>query len=150
MEGASHSWRLTHTPPNGAVTQTEIQIVITGPDLTPRTLNHIIFDIIVRDLFHNFPILYWPLLPEAIILDYPPLSDMLNGMRITLAGHGAGKILFIKVTFCYCKLHLPCKHSDTNDHLDAHELMMIQETTIRLTRGVVRMNITTAAARPEA
>lgn len=99
MEGSTFAWRLSHTPPNnGPVTHTVVRITITGPGLSHQTLNHMIFDIIVADLFQNFPPEHWQELPNAIILDYPNNSDMLNGLKITLAGHGTGNILLCSFT----------------------------------------------------
>ena len=95
MEGSTFAWRLTHTPPNGQATHTIVRITITGPGLSAQTLNHLIFDIIVADLFTNFPVEHWQELPNAIVLEYPNNSDMLNGLKITLAGHGTGMLIFL-------------------------------------------------------
>ena len=91
MAGTVYHWQLTYEPPRGEVQQIPIQAMVTGPELSLQTINHIIFNALVPDILVQFPISTYQDPPNTIVLDYAPQSDMLQGLRITLAGHGAGK-----------------------------------------------------------
>ena len=91
MAGAVYHWQLTYEPPMGEPQQIPIQAMVTGPELSLQTMNHIIFNALVPDILTQFPIRTYQDPPRTIILDYAPHSPMLQGLRVTLAGHGAGE-----------------------------------------------------------
>ena len=94
MAGAVYHWQLTYEPPGGAAEQIPIQAMVTGPELSLQTMNHIIFNALVPDILVQFPIRTYRDPPHTIVIDYAPQSEMLQGLQITLAGHGAGKNIF--------------------------------------------------------
>ena len=136
MAGAVYHWQLTYEPPMGGPQQIPIQAMVTDPELSLQTMNHIIFNALVPDILTQFPIRTYQDPPHTIILDYAPQSPMLQGLRVTLAGHGAGKYSRFSSINSYRTI--------ITKYLSAvAELVMIHEMEIRLNRGLIQLNIIT-------
>ena len=135
MAGAVYHWQLTYEPPIGGPQQIPIQAMVTGPELSLQTMNHIIFNALVPDILTQFPIRTYQDPPNTIILDYAPQSPMLQGLRVTLAGHGAGRNSSLLINSCITII--------TKYPLAVAELVMRHEMEIRLNRGLIQLNIIT-------
>ena len=91
MAGTLYHWQLTYEPPSGAAQQIPVQVMVTGPELSLQTMNQFIFNALVPDILVQFPIRTYRYQdpPNTIVIDYAPRSEMLQGLQVTLAGHGA-------------------------------------------------------------